>query len=184
MRLLLYLSCANEILPYDEYGNYLKSHLNWHNEFVREPINGQTWPGFPKCKRLVRCNSHSINTLRPRKNGRHFADDILKCIFFNANLWTSNTLSLKYVPYGLFGDMSALVQIIAWCRTSNKPLSDLMMITDAYVSPDISELLWSHCERRRQGGETSSHWGPSKMVDILQTTFSMHFLEWKPSNFR
>ena len=29
----------------------------------------------------------SINTLRPRENGRHFADDILKCIFLNEKVW-------------------------------------------------------------------------------------------------
>ena len=27
------------------------------------------------------------NTLRPRQNGRHFADDVFKCIFLNGNLW-------------------------------------------------------------------------------------------------
>ena len=28
-----------------------------------------------------------VNTLRPRQNGRHFADDIFKCIFLNENVW-------------------------------------------------------------------------------------------------
>ena len=28
----------------------------------------------------------SINTLRPRQNGRHFADDIFKSIFLNENV--------------------------------------------------------------------------------------------------
>ena len=27
------------------------------------------------------------NTLRPRQNGRHFAEDIFKCIFLNENVW-------------------------------------------------------------------------------------------------
>ena len=27
-----------------------------------------------------------INTLRPRQNGRDFADDIIKCIFLNENV--------------------------------------------------------------------------------------------------
>ena len=31
-------------------------------------------------------NQLYINTLRPRQNGRHFADDIFKCIFFNENV--------------------------------------------------------------------------------------------------
>ena len=29
----------------------------------------------------------SFNTLRPRQNGRHFADAIFKCIFWNENAW-------------------------------------------------------------------------------------------------
>ena len=28
----------------------------------------------------------SINTLRPRQNGRHFPDDIFKCIFLTENV--------------------------------------------------------------------------------------------------
>ena len=28
----------------------------------------------------------TLNTLRPRQNGRHFADDTCKCIFFNENV--------------------------------------------------------------------------------------------------
>ena len=27
-----------------------------------------------------------VNTLRPRQNGRHFPDDIFKCIFLNENV--------------------------------------------------------------------------------------------------
>ena len=53
-----------------------------------------------------------LNTLRPRHNGRHFADDILVVIFLNENLWILKKISLKYVPYGLIGNMAALVQIM------------------------------------------------------------------------
>ena len=28
----------------------------------------------------------AINTLRPRQDGRHFPDDIFKCIFLNENV--------------------------------------------------------------------------------------------------
>ena len=36
---------------------------------------------------LVVPNRHqAIITLRPRQNGRHFADDIFKCIFLNENV--------------------------------------------------------------------------------------------------
>ena len=39
-----------------------------------------------------------LNTLRPRQNGRHFADDIFKGIFVKENVWILNTVSLKYAP--------------------------------------------------------------------------------------
>ena len=39
-----------------------------------------------------------INTLRPRQNGRHFADDTFKRIFVNKNVWNLIEISLKFVP--------------------------------------------------------------------------------------
>ena len=33
------------------------------------------------------CEDHILNTLRPRQNGRHFADDTFKSIFINENVW-------------------------------------------------------------------------------------------------
>ena len=71
---------------------------------------------------------YSINTLRPRQNGRHFADDIFKCIFLNENAWISLKFSLKFVPKGPINNNPALVQIMAWRRSGDKPLSEPMMI--------------------------------------------------------
>ena len=39
-----------------------------------------------------------FNTLRPRKNSYHFADNILKCILINENLRALIKISLKFVP--------------------------------------------------------------------------------------
>ena len=72
-----------------------------------------------------------FNTLRPRQNGRHFADDIFKCIFLNENVWIPIKISMKFVPKGPINNIPALVQIIAWRRPGNKPLSEPMMV----VSP-------------------------------------------------
>ena len=68
-----------------------------------------------------------FNTLRPRLNGRHFADDIFKCIFLNENAWITITISLKFIPKGPISNIPALVQIMAWHRPSDKPLSEPMM---------------------------------------------------------
>ena len=61
---------------------------------------------------------------RPRQNGRHFADDIFKCIFLNENVWIPIKIPMKFVPKGPINNIPALVQIMAWLRSSNKPLSE------------------------------------------------------------
>ena len=70
-----------------------------------------------------------INILRPWQNGRHFADDIFKCIFLNENAWISLKISLKCVPYVRINNIPALVQIMAWRRPGDKPLSKPMMVS-------------------------------------------------------
>ena len=70
-----------------------------------------------------------INTLRPRQNGRHFPDDIFKCIFLNEKAWISLKISLKFVPKVPINNIPALVQIMAWRWPGGKPLSEPMMVT-------------------------------------------------------
>ena len=69
-----------------------------------------------------------LNTLSPRQNGRHFADDILKCIFLNEYVWIPIEISLKFVPKGPIDNIPALVQIMAWRHPGDKPLSEPMMV--------------------------------------------------------
>ena len=70
-----------------------------------------------------------INTLRPRQNGRHFPDAIFKCIFLNENIWISIRFSLKFVPEGPINNIPALVQIMAWRRPGDKPLSEPTLVS-------------------------------------------------------
>ena len=70
----------------------------------------------------------AINTLRPRENGRHFADDMFKCIFLNENVWIPIEISLKFVPKGSINNNPALFQIMAWRRPGDKPLSEPMLV--------------------------------------------------------
>ena len=70
----------------------------------------------------------NVNTLRPRPNGRHFADDIFKCIFLNENVWIPIKISMKFVPKGPINNIPSLVQIMAWHRPGDKPLSEPMMV--------------------------------------------------------
>ena len=78
-------------------------------------------------KTFVKWSPDLFNTLRPRQNGRHFPDDIFKCIFLNENVWIPIKISLKFVPKGPINKIPALVQIMAWRRPGDKPLSESRM---------------------------------------------------------
>ena len=56
-----------------------------------------------------------------------WADDIFKWISLNKNDSIQIQISLKFVPKSPIDNKSALVQVMAWCRTGNKPLPEPMM---------------------------------------------------------
>ena len=69
-----------------------------------------------------------FNTLRPRQNGRHFPGSILNCICLNENVRISKKISLKFVPMDQRKNIPTLLQIMAWRRPGDKPLSEPMMV--------------------------------------------------------
>ena len=60
--------------------------------------------------------------------GRYFADDVFKCIFLNENVWSSLNISLKFVPMVRNNNVPSLVQIMAWRRSGDEPLSEPRMV--------------------------------------------------------
>ena len=86
------------------------------------------WGQYQFCVDVSRRTVVVINTSRPRQNGRHFPDDKLKRIFLNENVWISIKISLKFVPRSPINNIPALVQIMAWRRPGDKPLSGPMMV--------------------------------------------------------
>ena len=70
-----------------------------------------------------------LSIFRPRQNGRCSADDLFKSIFLNENVWISIKISLKLVTKGSFDNIPALVQIMAWCWSGDKPLSQPMLVS-------------------------------------------------------
>ena len=78
-----------------------------------------------------------FNKLRPRQNGRHFADDTFKRIFLNENVGILIKISLKFVPKGTINNTPALVHMMAWRRPGDKPLFEPMVVrlpTHIYVT--------------------------------------------------
>ena len=78
-----------------------------------------------------------IDTLRPRQNGHHFAVNILKYIFLNENVWISIKISMQFVPKDPINNIPAMVQIMVWHGSGDKPLSEPMMtlFTDSFFFP-------------------------------------------------
>ena len=101
---------------------YMYRNPHYKPEMVWRP--SQVYNGNPYTNK--RC---LLNTLRPRQNGCHFADDISKCIFLNENVWIPVEISLKFIPKGPINNIPALVQIMAWRRPGDKPLSEPMMVS-------------------------------------------------------
>ena len=90
--------------------------------------------GTGGCRSHTQCYSDRIyqkmiNTLRPRQNGRHFPDDIFKCIFLLENILIWIKISLKFVSKVRIDNIPAFVQIIAWHRPGDKPLSEPMVVS-------------------------------------------------------
>ena len=55
------------------------------------------------------------------------ADDIFKCIFLNENDIIRISFSLKFVSRSLIHNKPALIQVMAWRQTADKPLSEPML---------------------------------------------------------
>ena len=70
-----------------------------------------------------------FNTLRPRQNDQHFFRQHFHINLMNEDL---GIISPNFVPNSENDNKTALVQIMAWCRTGNKP-SMMAYFTDAYI---------------------------------------------------
>ena len=103
-------------------------HFGYNSVWRFEHIDGLDWGiSITYALEIPQYGIDLVNTLRPRQNGRHFADDTFKRIFLNENVGISIKISLKFVPKGPINNNPALVQIMAWRRSGDKPLSEPMM---------------------------------------------------------
>ena len=77
----------------------------------------------------------SLNSSPLDKMAVILADNIFKCIFLNEKDKILIQIALKLVPRGPIDNKPALVQVMVWRRTGDKPLPEPMMaqFTDAYM---------------------------------------------------
>ena len=107
------------------------------NTSVRHGISAAPWAIITKPDTRILLDrqtytdmsSEYFNTLRPRQDGRRFPDDTFECIFLKENVIILIKISLKFVLKGPINNIPALVQIMAWRRSGDKPLSEPMMVS-------------------------------------------------------
>ena len=94
---------------------------------------------------------------------------IFKSIFFNENHCSLVQISMKFVPVSVIDNKSALVQVMAWGWTGDKPLSELIItkFNDTCTHHKASHI------------ETETKWPPFR-----RRHFQVHFLECKLLNFK
>ena len=78
----------------------------------------------------------SFDTPKPEPDGGHFAGNNFKCMILKENLCILIQISLQFVPKGVVNNGSALVQVMAWYFTGNKPLPEPMLT-------EMSDATWS-----------------------------------------
>ena len=75
-----------------------------------------------------KCYGHLALTHLPLdKMAAILADDMFNCIFLNENDGIPNLVSPKYVPRSPINNKPAVVKVMAWRRTDDKPLPGPMM---------------------------------------------------------
>ena len=98
----------------------------------------------------------TVNTLRPRQDGCHFPDDIIKCIFLKENAWILLKISLNFVPKGSINNIPSSDdglapirrQDIFWtddgpvnrCICASLGLNELKDIRNFYPTPTLAYL--------------------------------------------
>ena len=91
------------------------------------------------CKHMLiflnKYGTQRVNSSSPGQKYLHFADNIFKCIFMNEKICISIQISLKFIYKGPIDNNPVSVQIMAWRRPGDKPLSEPMLtkFTDAYM---------------------------------------------------
>ena len=93
----------------------------------------------------------NFEILRQGQNGCHLTDEIFKCIFCNEKIQSWIKVLWSFCPRDPINYNPALVQIMAWRRPGDKPLSQTIVINILiYASSGLNELMMDHCS----GAET------------------------------
>ena len=85
----------------------------------------------------------SLNASPPGQNGRHFADEIFRCISVNETFCILIRISLTFVAKGLIDNMSALVRFMVYSHAISQSLKLYVkynLLLDSLIT-DTTELI-------------------------------------------
>ena len=102
-------------------------------------VPGISYGSHPQSAAAGNGPSFLFNTLGPRQICRQFSDDISKFIFLDANAWNSLKISLILFPKFQINNIPSLVQMMAWRRPGDQPLSEPMMVSLLTASMRFNE---------------------------------------------
>ena len=123
-------------------------------------------------------NNFHINSIRPGQNGCHFADTF-KRFFQGENVWISIKISLKFVPKAPINNIPSLVQIMAWCRPGDKPLSEPMMVSLlTHICVTRPQWVNAHCEGNQAALEVSQCQSHNKFSNFLSWTWGLRSISY------
>ena len=152
---------------------WIKPQSNIHYQNFKHCCSVALWQqrsrSWWKAYHMSHCGMKFIfqfNTLRPRQNGRHFAEDIFKCIYLNENAWIMIKISMKFVPKGPINNIPVLVQIMAWRRPGDKPLSEPVMVSLTTHICVIQQIRRGLCNRMSQHVYRGNMPGRKKCMEI------------------
>ena len=139
-------------------------HPRWYRPTpLTHGLNHSVFPGCSGC----------LNTFRPTQNGRHVLDGSFKNIFW-MKCMDFDDISLKFVPKGPINNIPALVQIMAWRRPGDKPLSEpwWLYYWRIYASFGVNELRYM-CNRKYVLAGESHVLLPIFTLGFSDSTFSV-----------
>ena len=124
-----------------------RSEINHVNGLVQDCGNStvnklklrQSCAKWSMSKRRIMRWCMKFNSSPPGHHGRHFADNIFRCISVNEKFCILIQISLEFVPKGPIDNNAALVQVMAWCWIGDKLLPEPMLtqFTDTYMLPAL-----------------------------------------------
>ena len=132
---------------------------------------------------------HGLSSCTLTHWGRDKIDAISQTTFssaFSWNVWIPIKISLKFVPKGPINNIPALVQIMAWRRPGDKPLSEPMMVSlpthicvtrPQWVNKSVRRSTNTFCTLGRLMEAFGNAWGvnPLKPDDLI--------IRWTVSSF-